>query len=209
MTESHKRFKLNAKLNIVNGTYKVSYNTVDSLIKNYDLFFTDLNTIKNSLNSIGNIDPYASKSKSYFAMFTIVRSIEETLKDFYDHKAELKNKLQSYLNSTTDLLKSFITESDQLRIDFFNDFIDETIETIDTYIDYKNVSSNIQKFINTFVESLNVYLNETKDLDINELTDELKTVQSIYNNFTYMDIIAGEAILNSYVLQLKIVKDNV
>ena len=209
MTESHKQFKLNAKLNIVNGTYKVSYNTVDSLIKNYDLFFTDLNTIKNSLNSIGNIDPYASKSKSYFAMFTIVHSIEETLKDFYDHKVELKSKLQSYLNSTTDLLKSFITESDQIRIDFFNDFIDETIETIDTYIDYKNVSSNIQKFINTFAESLNVYMNETKDLDINELTNELKIVQSVYNNFIYMDIIAGEAILNSYVLQLKIVKDNV
>lgn len=209
MTESHKQFKLNAKLNIVNGTYKVSYNTVDSLIKNYDLFFTDLNTIKNSLNSIGNIDPYASKSKSYFAMFTIVHSIEETLKDFYDHKTELKSKLQSYLNSTTDLLKSFITEGDQIRIDFFNDFIDETIETIDTYIDYKNVGSNIQKFINTFAESLNVYMNETKDLDINELTNELKIVQSVYNNFIYMDIIAGEAILNSYVSQLKIVKDNV
>lgn len=209
MTESHKQFKLNVKLNIVNGTYKVSYNTVDSLIKNYDLFFTDLNTIKNSLNSIGKIDPYASKSKSYFAMFTIVHSIEETLKDFYDHKVELKSKLQSYLNSTTDLLKSFITESDQIRIDFFNDFIDETIETIDTYIDYKNVSSNIQKFINTFAESLNVYMNETKDLDINELTNELKIVQSVYNNFIYMDIIAGEAILNSYVSQLKIVKDNV
>lgn len=90
-----------------------------------------------------------------------------------------------------------------------NDFIDETIEVIDTYIDYKNVSSNFQKFINSFSELLNVYLNETKDLDINELTSELKTVQSIYNNFTYMDIIASEAILNSYVSQLKIVKDNV
>ena len=47
------------------------------------------------MNSIGNIDPYASKSKSYFAMFTIVHSIEETLKDFYDYKVELKSKYRN------------------------------------------------------------------------------------------------------------------
>lgn len=203
-------FELNAKLNIASGTYKVIKNSADKASRDYDGSLLVLKSIKNILYKFDDI---TNNSEPLTNVLFLTNDFEDSLKNYLDRSSELKSIGDKSLLDCKTLIDYFtINEHNLLDTDFkkkVDDFISDSILSIETLNNYNDLKNKVTDFTNKFKSGLEQFRRSQRDNGlINEIEKDVKKLDKYFEDLSFIDILSNEAVLLAYINQLTIVHES-